>query len=129
MSSSVIELSQIVKEYPGVRPLDRVDFAVHPGEIHALLGENGAGKSTLIRVMGGAVAPNAGSIVYLGKPVSWRSPKEARTAGIHVIHQELALFPELSVAENILVDAQPTRFGLISVRARHARAAAALKQL
>ena len=129
MSGSVIELSQIVKEYPGVRPLDQVDFAVRPGEIHALLGENGAGKSTLIRVMGGAVAPDSGSIVYLGKPVSWRSPKEARAAGIHVIYQELALFPELSVAENILVDAQPTRFGLISGRDRHARAAAVLKQL
>jgi ribose transport system ATP-binding protein len=130
MSSSVIELSQIGKEYPGVRPLDRVDFAVRPGEIHALLGENGAGKSTLIRVMGGAVTPNTGTIVYLGKPVSWQSPKDARAAGIHVIHQELALFPELSVAENILVDAQPRNgFGLISGRARHARAAAVLKQL
>jgi ribose transport system ATP-binding protein len=129
MSSSVIELTQIVKEYPGVRPLDQVDFAVRPGEIHALLGENGAGKSTLIRVMGGAVSANSGSIVYLGKPVSWRSPKEARAAGIHVIHQELALFPELSVAENILVGSQPTRFGLVSGRARHARAKAALQQL
>src|SRR5215510_11842728 len=120
MSSSVIELSQIVKEYPGVRPLDQVDFAVRPGEIHALLGENGAGKSTLIRVMGGAVAPDSGTISYLGKPVVWQSPKEAQAAGIHVIHQELALFPELSVAENILVDTQPRGpLGLISGRARH----------
>ena len=130
MSNSVIELSQIEKEYPGVKPLDRVDFAVQPGEIHALLGENGAGKSTLIRVMGGAVKPNAGTINYLGKPVSWQSPKEARAAGIHVIHQELALFPELSVAENILVDAQPRGpFGLISNRARHDRAAEILGEL
>lgn len=130
MSISVIELSQIEKEYPGVKPLDKVDFAVQPGEIHALLGENGAGKSTLIRVMGGAVKPNSGAITYLGKRVSWQSPKAARAAGIHVIHQELALFPELSVAENILVDAQPRgRFGLISNRARHARAAEILAQL
>lgn len=130
MSSPVIELSQIEKAYPGVKSLDRVDFAVRPGEIHALLGENGAGKSTLIRVMGGAVRPNAGALEYLGKPVSWQSPKEARAAGIHVIHQELALFPELSVAENILVDTQPRgRFGFISNRARHARAAEILAQL
>ncbi|RVA47121.1 sugar ABC transporter ATP-binding protein, partial [Mesorhizobium sp. M7A.F.Ca.US.001.01.1.1] len=115
MSASVIELSQIEKDYPGVKPLDKVDFAVQPGEIHALLGENGAGKSTLIRVMGGVTKPNSGTMTYLGKPVSWQSPKEARAAGIHVIHQELALFPELSVAENILVDTQPRgRFGLIS---------------
>jgi ribose transport system ATP-binding protein len=130
MSSPVIALSQIEKAYPGVKSLDKVDFDVRPGEIHALLGENGAGKSTLIRVMGGAVRPNSGTIHYLGKPVSWQSPKEARAAGIHVIHQELALFPELSVAENILVDAQPRGlFGLISNRARHARAAEILAQL
>ncbi|MCV3210794.1 sugar ABC transporter ATP-binding protein [Mesorhizobium sp. YC-39] len=130
MSASVIELSQIEKDYPGVKPLDKVDFAVLPGEIHALLGENGAGKSTLIRVMGGVTKPNSGTITYLGKPVSWQSPKAARAAGIHVIHQELALFPELSVAENILVDAQPRGLlGLISNRARHARAAEILAQL
>src|SRR5215475_8390211 len=80
--------------------------------------------------MGGAVAPDSGTISYLGKPVAWQSPKHARAAGIHVIHQELALFPELSVAENILVDAQPrSPLGLISGRARHARAAEALRQL
>ncbi|WP_050596394.1 sugar ABC transporter ATP-binding protein [Mesorhizobium sp. WSM1293] len=130
MSASVIELSQVEKDYPGVKPLDKVDFAVQPGEIHALLGENGAGKSTLIRVMGGVTKPNSGTMTYLGKPVSWQSPKEARAAGIHVIHQELALFPELSVAENILVDTQPRgRFGLISNRARHVRAAEILAQL
>ena len=130
MSTPVIELSQIEKEYPGVKSLDKVDFAVQPGEIHALLGENGAGKSTLIRVMGGAARPNSGTIAYLGKSVSWQSPKMARAAGIHVIHQELALFPELSVAENILVDAQPRgRFGFISNRARHIRAAEILAKL
>ncbi len=130
MSIPVIELRQIEKEYPGVKPLDRVDFIVRPGEIHALLGENGAGKSTLTRVMGGSVKPDAGTITYLGKEVAWGSPRSAREAGIHVIHQELALFPELDVAENILVDAQPrNRLGLISNRARHRRAAEILAQL
>src|ERR1700712_2656063 len=101
MSTPVIELHQIEKEYPGVKPLDRVDFAVATGEIHALLGENGAGKSTLTRVIGGSVKPNSGTLKYLGNVVSWQSPRQAREAGIHIIHQELALFPELSVAENI----------------------------
>ncbi|MEQ1941513.1 sugar ABC transporter ATP-binding protein [Mesorhizobium sp. VNQ89] len=130
MSSSVIELRQIEKQYPGVKSLDRVDFAVRAGEIHALLGENGAGKSTLTRVIGGAVRPDSGSIAYLGKQLSWKNPRQAREAGIHVIHQELALFPELSVAENILVDAQPRNaFGIISDKARHRRAAEILAQL
>jgi ribose transport system ATP-binding protein len=109
MSTPVVELRQIEKAYPGVKPLDRVDFTVLPGEIHALLGENGAGKSTLTRVIGGAIQPDAGSIVYLGRTVSWQSPRAAREAGIHLIHQELALFPDLSVAENILVDARRAR--------------------
>lgn len=130
MPTPVIELNRIEKLYPGVKPLDRVDFTVEAGEIHALLGENGAGKSTLTRVIGGAVRPDSGTITYLGQTLSWSSPKAARTAGIHVIHQELALFPELSVAENILVDAQPrNRFGLISDRGRHARATEILARL
>jgi ribose transport system ATP-binding protein len=119
MTVPVIRLTAIEKVYPGVKSLDRVDFTVMPGEIHALLGENGAGKSTLTAVIGGAVTPNAGTIEYLGRPVAWRSPKEAQAAGIHVIHQELALFPELTVAENILLTEQPRGlFGLISPRAR-----------
>lgn len=119
MSSPVIRLQQIEKVYPGVKPLDSVDFDVMPGEIHALLGENGAGKSTLTNVIGGAVIPNAGTITYLGQKVEWRNPRQARDAGIHIIHQELALFPELTVAENVLIDHQPRGpLGLISPRRR-----------
>jgi ribose transport system ATP-binding protein len=130
MTVPVIRLTSIEKAYPGVKSLDRVDFDVMPGEIHALLGENGAGKSTLTSVIGGAVTPNAGTIEYLGRPVVWRSPKEAQAAGVHVIHQELALFPELTVAENILLTEQPRGlFGLISPRARLRVAEEALKRL
>jgi ribose transport system ATP-binding protein len=130
MSDAVVRLTAIEKYYPGVKPLDRVDFSVLPGEIHALLGENGAGKSTLTRVIGGATTPDSGAIEYLGKVVRWRSPKQARDAGIHVIHQELALFPELTVAENILVDNQPRGpLGLISAGARLKRAEEILKRL
>jgi ribose transport system ATP-binding protein len=130
MTAPVIRLTGIEKFYPGVKSLDGVNFEVAPGEIHALLGENGAGKSTLTAVMGGAVKPNAGAIEYLGRTVAWRSPKEAQAAGIHVIHQELALFPELTVAENILLTEQPRGpLGLISPKARLKRVQAALDSL
>jgi ribose transport system ATP-binding protein len=80
--------------------------------------------------MGGAVKPNAGTIEYLGRTVVWRSPKEAQAAGIHVIHQELALFPELTVAGNILLTEQPRGpLGLISPKARQKRVQAALDRL
>ena len=130
MVEPVLELTQIEKIYPGVKPLDRVSFDVVPGEVHALLGENGAGKSTLTNVIGGAIRPNGGTIKYQGREVEWRNPREARDAGIHVIHQELALFPELTVAENILVDHQPRgRLGLLSARERTRQAKTILKSL
>jgi ribose transport system ATP-binding protein len=130
MAEPVIRLTQIEKYYPGVKPLDRVDFDVMPGEIHALLGENGAGKTTLTHVIGGSIQPSGGGIVYLGKPTEWQSPRQAREAGIVVIHQELALFPELTVAENILGARQPrNRLGLISVAEREKRTRAILAQL
>ena len=130
MVEPLIELRQIEKYYPGVKPLDKVDFDVLPGEIHALLGENGAGKSTLTHVIGGSVSPDSGSLTYLGRPVMWRSPRQAREAGIVVIHQELTLFPELTVAENILAAQQPrNRLGLISRSKGEKQAQAILRQL
>jgi ribose transport system ATP-binding protein len=130
MSDPVLNLKAIEKYYPGVKPLDRVDFSVQSGEIHALLGENGAGKSTLTRIIGGATKPDSGVIEYCGQVVHWRSPKQARDAGIHVIHQELALFPELTVAENILIDNQPRNaLGFISTSAGIKRAEEALNRL
>jgi len=130
MVEPLIELRQIEKFYPGVKPLDKVDFTVLPGEIHALLGENGAGKSTLTHVIGGSVSPDSGSIVYLGRPTIWRSPRQAREAGIVVIHQELTLFPELTVAENILAAHQPRNaLGLISRSKGEKKATEILRQL
>ena len=130
MATPTIKLTAIDKVYPGVKSLDQVDFVVMPGEIHALLGENGAGKSTLTRVIGGATAPNSGTIEFEGKTVIWHSPRHAHEAGIHVIHQELALFPELSVAENILIDEQPRgMLGLISRSERVRRAEEVLEGL
>ena len=92
MSDPVLTLKAIEKYYPGVKPLDRVDFSVQSGEIHALLGENGAGKSTLTRIIGGATKPDSGVIEYCAARSSTGvRPSQARDAGIHVIHQSCAL--------------------------------------
>ena len=99
--TALVELRGIKKFYGGVKALKGVDFDIEPGEIHALLGENGAGKSTLMKVLGGDIIPNAGSIVVAGQPADFRGPADAKAVGIQVIHQELALAPDLSVAENI----------------------------
>ncbi len=97
----MLELRQISKSYPGVQALSAVDLSVAAGEIHALVGENGAGKSTLTRIVSGADPPDSGQMTYDGAPARWSSPAEARRRGVHVIHQELVLFPNLSVAENV----------------------------
>lgn len=126
----MIELTGISKSFPGVKSLDGVAFEARAGEIHALLGENGAGKSTLIKTISGAYAPDEGTIRFDGKDRSWSSPREAKQAGIHVIHQELVLFPELTVAENIFAGEQPrNRFGLVDHRVKRTRAAEVLARL
>ena len=110
----MIELTGITKTFPGVKSLDKVDFEAQSGETHALLGENGAGKSTLIKVLAGAYIPDEGSIRYDGIERRWTSPKAAKEAGIYTIYQELVLFPELSVAENIFMGRAPKNwFGAI----------------
>ncbi|MEM6677183.1 MAG: sugar ABC transporter ATP-binding protein [Pseudomonadota bacterium] len=126
----MIRLDGITKVFPGVKSLDNVTFEARAGEIHALLGENGAGKSTLIKTMAGAYIPEAGTIEFDGERRAWSLPKEAKDAGIHIIYQELMLFPEMTVAENIFIGEAPRgRFGLIDYRTMYARAAEALDRL
>ncbi|KAA0938755.1 sugar ABC transporter ATP-binding protein [Streptomyces apricus] len=109
----VLEMTGIVKEFPGVRALSGVDFRLFPGEIHALLGENGAGKSTLIKVLTGVYSLDGGTVTLNGTPVRFHSPSQAQQAGISTVYQEVNLCPNLSVAENILIGREPTRFGRI----------------
>ena len=119
----MLRIEGITKRFPGVLSLDAVDFDVAAGEVHALVGENGAGKSTLIKVIAGAYQPDAGTIEFAGERRAWASPQAARAAGIHVIYQELVLFPELTVAENVMIgDAPRNRLGLIDHRATRRRA-------
>jgi ribose transport system ATP-binding protein len=111
----MIELRGISKSFPGVKSLDGVDFSARAGEVHALLGENGAGKSTLTKIISGAYLPDEGEIRFDGEVRRWASPVDVKRAGIHVIHQELQMFPELTVAQNIFLGHEPTRrFGPFS---------------
>ena len=129
-SATMLRATGITKTFPGVKSLDRVDFAVEGGEIHALVGENGAGKSTLIKILSGAYVPDEGKVEFDGRVVAWTGPRQAQEAGIHVIYQELVLFPELSVAENIFIYDQPlTRLGFLDYPTMERRAEEALDRL
>lgn len=101
MSAPLLRLTQITKSFGAVRALKGVSFELYPGEVHALLGENGAGKSTLIKVITGAHMPDGGTLEIAGAQVRDLTPTKARSLGIACIYQQPALFPELSVAENI----------------------------
>ncbi|MBV1941444.1 sugar ABC transporter ATP-binding protein [Streptomyces sp. NPDC060006] len=109
----VLEMTGIVKEFPGVRALSGVDFRLFPGEIHALMGENGAGKSTLIKVLTGVYPLDGGTVTLDGESVRIDSPLQAQQAGISTVYQEVNLCPNLSVAENIFIGREPTRAGRI----------------
>jgi ABC-type sugar transport system ATPase subunit len=114
-----IELRGIGKQFPGVRALHDVSLAIEPGEVLGLVGENGAGKSTLIKILGGVYTAGSytGEVRVNGAVQAFRGTCDARAAGIAVVHQELALIPELSVAENLVLGREPTRFGIVD-RAR-----------
>jgi rhamnose transport system ATP-binding protein len=111
MSENILELKNITKRFSGVEVLHEVSFALKPGEVHALLGENGAGKSTLVKVMTGVHQPDGGEIYLSGELVQFADPLASLQAGIAAIYQDLSLFPDLNVAENIFVGRQPTRAG------------------
>ncbi|HYH30493.1 MAG TPA: sugar ABC transporter ATP-binding protein, partial [Pseudonocardia sp.] len=125
----LLAMRGIVKQFPGVRALDGVDLDVAAGEVHCLLGQNGAGKSTLIKVLAGAHRPDAGEIVWAGRPVSFGAPQAADAAGIATIYQELDLVPGLSVAENIVLGHEPSRLGFSRLRAAEDTARALLDRL
>ncbi|WP_315836028.1 sugar ABC transporter ATP-binding protein [Bradyrhizobium prioriisuperbiae] len=125
--SALLEARGLSKSFAGVRALDGVDFSLHAGEIHALLGENGAGKSTLIKVMTGVVSRDAGSVRLDGAEIAPRSAQAALKAGIATVYQEVNLLPNLSVAQNLFLGRQPTRFGLVHDGDMRRRAAALLE--
>ena len=111
-----LEMRSITKTFPGVRALDDVSFGSARGEVHALCGENGAGKSTLIKILGGVYRPDSGSIRLDGREVGFSHPAAARRSGVSIIHQELSLLPYRTVAENIFLGVEPTRYGMLDRR-------------
>jgi ribose transport system ATP-binding protein len=126
---SLLSVSGVVKEFPGVRALDGVDLAVEPGEVHCLLGQNGAGKSTLIKVLSGAHKADSGEIRWKGEQVSFPTPVAALRAGLATIYQELDLVDGLSVAENIFLGHEPSALGFSRRGAMNDAARALLARL
>ena len=101
--ASLLEMRAISKGFPGVQALDRVDLALGRGEVLGLVGENGAGKSTLMKILAGVYAPDAGAILLDGQSFAPRRPRDALDAGVVVIHQELSLVPDRSIADNLFL--------------------------
>jgi ribose transport system ATP-binding protein len=126
----LLEMSQITKSFPGVQALKGVSLSVRAGEVRALLGENGAGKSTLMNILDGVFSDYGGSIRIAGRPVSIHSPRDAQALGVAMIHQELHLVPELSVADNIFLGRElRTRRGTLDRPRMHALVAQLLAEL
>src|SRR2546425_11159436 len=115
MTNTILEMRGIRKTFPGVKALDNVNLRVRSGEIHAIVGENGAGKSTLMKVLSG-VFPHgsySGEIEFQGQTREFSDIKDSEEIGIIIIHQELALVPLLSIAENIFLGNEPASYGVI----------------
>jgi ribose transport system ATP-binding protein len=127
--SVLLELRGISKSFSGFRVLDGVDFDVRPAEIHALAGENGAGKSTLMNIVSGVLPADAGEMRWDGRAVRVRTPREAQSLGIAFVHQELALAPDLSVAENIFLGRHPAARGWVRWREIERRSRELMEEL
>jgi ribose transport system ATP-binding protein len=126
---TVLSLSNISKRFGPTVALDGVNLRLRKGEVHALIGENGAGKSTLMNILSGQIQPDAGTIELEGRPFAPANPLQAREHGIALIHQELSLFPHLSVAENILLGMEPSRLGFVNLQKLAARTTEVLRTL
>jgi len=123
----LLEVRGLTKSFLGQRVLNGVDFALHAGEVHALLGENGAGKSTLIKAVTGVVQRDAGTVMLDSAEIMPRDAEEAVKLGIATVYQEVNLLPNLTVAENLYLGRQPTRFGLVHDGEMRRNAAALLR--
>jgi len=119
----VLRIEGITKGFPGVVANKNISFDVRAGEIYALVGENGAGKSTLMKIVTGLYTPDDGQIIYKGRPVVFRTPGQAIQAGIGIVHQHFMLVPNFTVAENVILGAEPPRRGLVNLKEAAAQVA------
>lgn len=126
---NILEFQGINKSFVGVKVLQDISFGIKKGEIHALLGENGAGKSTLMKILSGAYSKDSGQITWEGKAVDIKNTVDSERLGIAIIYQELNLIPELTVAENIYLNRQPRKYGLVSWEKLYKDAENAIKQI
>jgi L-arabinose transport system ATP-binding protein len=129
MHQALLSYAGVGKIFPGVVALADVSFSVQPGEIRALMGENGAGKSTLLKILAGEYRPDSGAVIVDGQARAFASPRDSAAAGVAIIHQELHLVPDLSVAENLLLGDFPRRGGFLDRKALRARAVEILARL
>ena len=125
----VMEAVGITKLYPGTVALKDVDFAVYPGKVNVLIGENGAGKSTLMKILAGIEHPTEGHVFLEGQEVHFANTREATAHGVGIIHQELNLFPEMRVADNMFAGKEIANLGVIDRKAQCRRAAEVLDRL
>lgn len=126
----LLEAKQISKQFPGVLALNKVDFKVYAGKVHALVGENGAGKSTLMNILSGVYTDYQGELLLEGRPLRFAGTADAQNQAVAMIHQELNLIPNLTVSQNIYLGREPLNaFGLIDVSTMQAEAAILLKKL
>ncbi|HEY8669168.1 MAG TPA: ATP-binding cassette domain-containing protein, partial [Tepidisphaeraceae bacterium] len=126
MADAFIQFDGVGKSFAGVRALDGVSLSIARGECHALMGENGAGKSTLGKILAGLYRPDNGEVRIDGLGKVFHSPADAKTAGVGMVHQELAFCPDLSVAENLCMGDYPRRLALLAHRREMNRRARAL---
>lgn len=131
MSKTILEMQHITKTFPGVKALDDVNLVVEETEIHALCGENGAGKSTLMNILSGVYPYGSytGEIIFDGEVCRFKGIKESEAKGIAIIHQELALIPYLSVAENVFLSNEIEHNGVINWGETYKRAGELLKRV
>ncbi len=129
MAETILRMRGIQKYFPGVHALDDVHFDLQAGEVHALVGENGAGKSTLMKILTGIYPKDGGEIELYGEKVEILSPKDAQEKGICIIHQELNLMPDLTVAENIFIGREVTKGIFLDKREQNAKARVLLESL
>lgn len=128
-SSPLLRLEKISKRFPGVSALQRVDFDLHEGEVHVLFGENGAGKSTLINIVAGALRPSSGRIFFRGSEIHIPNVHNARKAGIYAVFQEFSLIPQLTVAQNLSLGVEKSRYGVLDKKGMDRQAKEVLARL